>query len=111
MFPSNSVIFMISLSVLSRLPNDLFTNFTPRQYMYVFAISLAYTKPHRYDHYIVSLAHHVIAGWFLKCKLELRKNCVTYIISVGNSLLSSFALHFLIPIFFTVDSVKCQHVV
>uniref|UniRef100_A0A1B0B1R4 Rap-GAP domain-containing protein n=1 Tax=Glossina palpalis gambiensis TaxID=67801 RepID=A0A1B0B1R4_9MUSC len=69
------------LSILSRLSNHLFTNFTPRQYMYVFAISLPYTKPHRYDHYTVSLAHHVIAGWFLKCKLELRKNCVTYIIS------------------------------
>lgn len=71
------------LSVLSRLSNDLFTNFTPRQYMYVFAIALPYTKPHRYDHYTVSLAHHIIAGWFLKCKLELRKNCVTYIISVN----------------------------
>uniref|UniRef100_A0A1A9WRI4 Rap-GAP domain-containing protein n=1 Tax=Glossina brevipalpis TaxID=37001 RepID=A0A1A9WRI4_9MUSC len=75
------------LSILSRLSNHLFTNFTPRQYMYVFAISLPYTKPHRYDHYTVSLAHHVIAGWFLKCKLELRKNCVTYIISSNASML------------------------
>ncbi|XP_073839436.1 TSC complex subunit tuberin [Musca autumnalis] len=79
--PAVAISVLEFLSILSRLPNDLFTNFTPRQYMYVFAISLAYTKPHRYDHYIVSLAHHVIAGWFLKCKLELRKNCVTYIIS------------------------------
>ncbi|XP_059218491.1 tuberin [Stomoxys calcitrans] len=79
--PTVSISVLEFLSILSRLPNDLFTNFTPRQYMYVFAISLAYTKPHRYDHYTVSLAHHVIAGWFLKCKLELRKNCVKYIIS------------------------------
>ncbi|XP_075164593.1 TSC complex subunit tuberin isoform X2 [Haematobia irritans] len=79
--PTVAISVLEFLSILSRLPNDLFTNFTPRQYMYVFAISLAYTKPHRYDHYTVSLAHHVIAGWFLKCKLELRKNCVTYIIS------------------------------
>ncbi|XP_037940239.1 tuberin [Teleopsis dalmanni] len=69
------------LSILSRLSNHLFTNFTPRQYMYVFAISLPYTKPYKYDHYAVSLAHHVIAGWFVKCKLELRKNFVHYIIS------------------------------
>lgn len=47
--------------------------------MYVFAISLPYTNPHKYDHYTVSLAHHVIAGWFLKCKLSWRKDFVAYI--------------------------------
>lgn len=47
--------------------------------MYVFAISLPYTNPHKYDHYTVSLAHHVIAGWFLKCKLSWRKEFVNYI--------------------------------
>lgn len=76
-----SLLFM--LTVLIHLSNHLFTNFTPMHNMYVFAISLPYTKPHRYDHYTVSLAHHVIAGWFLKCKLELRKNCVGYIKSVS----------------------------
>lgn len=69
------------LSILSRLPNRLFANFVPKQYMYVFAISLPYTKPHRYDHYTVSLAHHVIAGWFLKCKLTFRRNFVNYIMT------------------------------
>lgn len=48
--------------------------------MYVFAISLPYTNPHKYDHYTVSLAHHVIAGWFLKCKLSWRKDFVLYIL-------------------------------
>lgn len=48
--------------------------------MYVFAISLPYTNPHKYDHYTVSLAHHVIAGWFLKCKLSWRKDFVQYIL-------------------------------
>lgn len=48
--------------------------------MYVFAISIPYTNPHKYDHYTVSLAHHVIAGWFLKCRLPLRRNFVNYII-------------------------------
>ncbi|XP_055905756.1 tuberin [Eupeodes corollae] len=69
------------LSILSRLPNDLFANFVPRHYMYVFAVSLSYTKPHPYDHYTVSLAHHVMTGWLLKCKMNMRKNFVMYIIS------------------------------
>lgn len=54
-------------------------NFTQTQYLYVFAISLPYTNPHKYDHYTVSLAHHVIAGWFLKCRLSLRRDFVLYI--------------------------------
>lgn len=69
------------LSTLSRLPNHRFNNFVMTQYMYVFAISIPYTNPDRYDHYIVSLAHHVIAGWFLKCRLTLRRNLVNYIIA------------------------------
>ncbi|KAI8123354.1 Tuberin [Lucilia cuprina] len=79
--PTVAIPVLDFLSILSRLSNDLCTNFTSRQYMYVFAISLPYTKPRRYHHYVVSLAHHVIAGWFLKCKLELRRNCVNYIIN------------------------------
>lgn len=67
------------LSTLSRLPSRLFASFTQMQCMYVFAISLPYTNPHRYDHYTVSLAHHVIAGWFLKCKLSWRRDFVNYI--------------------------------
>jgi tuberous sclerosis protein 2 len=70
------------LSTLSRLPNHRFANFVMVQYMYVFAMSLPYTNPFRYDHYTVSLAHHVIAGWFLKCRLPFRRNLVNYIIAV-----------------------------
>lgn len=66
-------------TALSRLPSRLFANFTNTHYMYVFAISLPYTNPHKYDHYTVSLAHHVIAGWFLKCKLSWRRDFVQYI--------------------------------
>lgn len=51
--------------------------------MYVFAISVPYTNPYKYDHYTVSLAHHVIAGWFLKCRLPLRRNFVNYIIKAS----------------------------
>lgn len=73
-------IFSVCFAALSRLPSRLFANFTNTQYMYVFAISLPYTNPHKYDHYTVSLAHHVIAGWFLKCKLSWRKGFVLYIL-------------------------------
>lgn len=70
------------VSALIRLPSRRFANFVLVQYMYVFAISVPYTNPYKYDHYTVSLAHHVIAGWFLKCKVPLRRNFVNYIIKV-----------------------------
>lgn len=50
--------------------------------MSVFAILLPYTNPSRYNHYVVSLAHHVIAAWFLKCRLSYRRNFVRFIIHV-----------------------------
>ncbi|XP_058457517.1 tuberin isoform X2 [Malaya genurostris] len=68
------------LSTLSHLPNDRIANFRVVEYMYVLAMSFPYTNPYRYDHYTVSLAHHVIAGWFLKCRLPMRKNLVDYIV-------------------------------
>lgn len=70
-------------SALNRLSSRRFANFVVVQYMYVFAISVPYTNPYKYDHYTVSLAHHVIAGWFLKCRLPLRRNFVNYIIKVS----------------------------
>lgn len=62
------------------MPSNRFDNFVEVQYRYVFAIALPYTNPHKYNHYTVSLAHHVIAGWYLKCKLPLRRNFVEYIL-------------------------------
>ncbi|KAI5634860.1 tuberin domain-containing protein [Phthorimaea operculella] len=44
------------------------------------AILLPYTNPSRYNNYVVSLAHHVIAAWFLKCRLSYRRNFVRFII-------------------------------
>lgn len=72
--------FVQNILALNRVPSSCFANFVSLQYMYVFAISLPYTNPHKYDHYTVSLAHHVIAGWFLKCRIPLRRNYVSYII-------------------------------
>ncbi|XP_014220709.1 tuberin [Trichogramma pretiosum] len=66
------------LSTLACLPK-VYSNFTEDQYMAIFAIMLPYTKPTKYNHYTVSLAHHVIAVWFLKCRLPLRRNLVKYI--------------------------------
>ncbi|CAH0719708.1 unnamed protein product, partial [Brenthis ino] len=67
------------LSTLTRLPH-VFASFVEDQYMSVFAILLPYTNPSRYNHYVVSLAHHVIAAWFLKCRLSYRRNFVRFII-------------------------------
>ncbi|XP_047024239.1 tuberin isoform X4 [Helicoverpa zea] len=67
------------LSTLTRLPK-VFASFVEDQYMSVFAILLPYTNPSRYNHYVVSLAHHVIAAWFLKCRLSYRRNFVRFII-------------------------------
>lgn len=52
--------------------------------MAIFAISLPYTNPFKYNHYTVSLAHHVIAVWFLKCRLPFRKDFVRFITNVIN---------------------------
>ena len=78
------------LSTLIRLP-DIFTSFTDTNYMSVFAIALPFTNPFKFDEYTVSLAHHVIVMWFLKCRLAYRQNFVTFIISGLNSnVLSNF---------------------
>ncbi|CAH1986295.1 unnamed protein product [Acanthoscelides obtectus] len=66
------------LSTLTQLPT-VYASFVADQYMAVFAISLPYTNPFRYDHYTVSLAHHVIAVWFLKCRVPFRKDFVKFI--------------------------------
>ncbi|KAF5285874.1 hypothetical protein FQA39_LY04335 [Lamprigera yunnana] len=66
------------LSTLTKLP-EVFANFVGDQYMAVFAISLPFTNPFKYNRYIVSLAHHVIAVWFLKCRLPFRRDFITYI--------------------------------
>ncbi|KAM9314058.1 tuberin isoform 2-T2 [Pholidichthys leucotaenia] len=66
------------LSTLVRLPH-LYANFVAEQYVSVFAISLPYTNPFKFSQYIVSLAHHVIAMWFIRCRLPFRKDFVRYI--------------------------------
>ncbi|RZC31903.1 tuberin [Asbolus verrucosus] len=68
------------LSTLSQLPN-VYANFVGDQYMAVFAIALPYTNPFKYDHYVVSLAYHVISVWFLKCRLPFRRDFVKFIVS------------------------------
>uniref|UniRef100_A0A670JMJ0 Tuberin n=1 Tax=Podarcis muralis TaxID=64176 RepID=A0A670JMJ0_PODMU len=66
------------LSTLARLP-ALYRNFAAEQYASVFAISLPYTNPSKFNQYIVCLAHHVIAMWFIKCRLPFRKDFVPFI--------------------------------
>ncbi|XP_010618735.1 tuberin isoform X6 [Fukomys damarensis] len=66
------------LSTLARLPH-LYRNFAAEQYASVFAISLPYTNPSKFNQYIVCLAHHVIAMWFIRCRLPFRKDFVPFI--------------------------------
>ncbi|XP_069503431.1 tuberin isoform X2 [Ambystoma mexicanum] len=66
------------LSTLVRLPY-LYANFAAEQYASVFAICLPYTNPSKFNQYIVCLAHHVIAMWFIRCRLCFRKDFVPYI--------------------------------
>ncbi|XP_069065851.1 tuberin isoform X3 [Pleurodeles waltl] len=66
------------LSTLVRLPH-LYANFAAEQYASVFAICLPYTNPSKFNQYIVCLAHHVIAMWFIRCRLCFRKDFVPYI--------------------------------
>uniref|UniRef100_A0A8D0L905 Tuberin n=1 Tax=Sphenodon punctatus TaxID=8508 RepID=A0A8D0L905_SPHPU len=66
------------LSTLARLPH-LYRNFAAEQYASVFAISLPYTNPSKFNQYIVCLAHHLISMWFIRCRLPFRKDFVPYI--------------------------------
>ena len=66
------------LATLIRLPH-LYNGFRSSQYMTIFAISVPYTNPFKYNHYTVSLAHHVIAVWFLKCQQCYRREFVKFI--------------------------------
>lgn len=67
------------LSTIAHLPYS-FVNLSQKQFSYVFATCLPYTSPARYDHYIVSLAHHIIASWFLKSRIQWRRGYADYII-------------------------------
>lgn len=66
------------LSNLIRLP-PLYISFVEDQYMSIFAIALPYTNPFKFNQYIVALAHHVIAMWFLKCRIPFRKDFAKFI--------------------------------
>ena len=66
------------LSTLAQLP-QLYSNFVDDQYMSVFKIALQHADPEKFSLYVVSLAHHVINMWFIKCRLAFRPDFVRYI--------------------------------
>nr|KAG5714699.1 hypothetical protein BaRGS_000187 [Batillaria attramentaria] len=68
---------LLSLSIV-RLPK-LYANFVEEQYMSVYAIAIPYTNPFKFSHYTVSLAHHVISIWYIRCRLPFRKGFAKYI--------------------------------
>jgi len=78
------------LSTLVSLPK-VFASFNTEQFLSVFAITLPYTNPFKFNHYTVSLAHHVIIMWFLKCRLSNRKDFVKFIVKgLGSNVLQPF---------------------
>lgn len=45
--------------------------------------ALPFSSRHRFNQYIVCLAHHVIAMWFIRCRLPFRKDFVPFITKVS----------------------------
>jgi tuberous sclerosis 2 len=78
----------IVLSALTRLPK-VFASFVYDQYLSVFAIALPYTNPFKFSHFVVSLAHHVIAVWFFKSRMPFRSKLVGYIIKVRSPIINN----------------------
>ncbi|XP_038058921.1 tuberin-like [Patiria miniata] len=77
--PNMAIPVLEFLSSLIWFPH-LYTSFVENQYMSIFAVALHYTNPFKFSLYVVSLAHHVIAMWFIKCRLAFRRefvNCIT----------------------------------
>ncbi|XP_071489878.1 tuberin-like [Diadema antillarum] len=77
--PTMAIPVLEFLSSLIWFP-QLYANFVESEYMSIFAVALHYTNPFKFSLYVVSLAHHVIAMWFIKCRLPFRRefvNCIT----------------------------------
>ncbi|XP_070391130.1 tuberin isoform X3 [Dermacentor albipictus] len=66
------------LACLIRVP-QLYASFVAAEYRKLFAIALPYTNPARFSEVVVALAHHLVALWFLKCRVEFRKDLAPFI--------------------------------
>lgn len=66
------------LSTVAQLP-ELYSSFNDDQYMSAFKIALQHADTDKFSLYVVSLAHHVITMWFIKCRLAFRPDFVRYI--------------------------------
>uniref|UniRef100_A0A1E1XEJ7 Putative tuberin n=1 Tax=Amblyomma aureolatum TaxID=187763 RepID=A0A1E1XEJ7_9ACAR len=72
------------LACLIRVP-QLYASFTTDEYRRVFAIALPYTNPARFNDVVVALAHHLVALWFLKCRVAFRKDLAPFIMKTLRS--------------------------
>lgn len=66
------------LGCLIRVP-PLYASFVAAEYRRVFAIALPYTNPARFGEVVVALAHHLVALWFLKCRVSFREELAPFI--------------------------------
>ncbi|KAL3234082.1 hypothetical protein MRX96_022830 [Rhipicephalus microplus] len=71
------------LACLIRVP-QLYASFVAAQYRKVFAIALPYTNPARFSDVVVALAHHLVALWFLKCRVTFRKDLAPFIMKASS---------------------------
>ncbi|CAG0903035.1 unnamed protein product [Cyprideis torosa] len=67
------------LAMLCHLPS-VYKSFVEQEYISILAITVPYTNPFKFSHFVVSLAHHVTAAWFLRTKVAFRqKSAVDFI--------------------------------
>ena len=69
------------LSSLIPIP-ALVSGFVEDQYLALFGIALPYTDSQRYSQYVVTMAHHVICTWFLRCRIRYRPKVARFISKV-----------------------------
>eukprot|EP01135_Chromosphaera_perkinsii_P002698 Nk52_evm66s226 gene=Nk52_evmTU66s226 len=79
---SSTVMSLPILEFLSGLirVSHLYSNFVENDYKLIFSIALQYTDSQKYSLYVVTLAFHVIAVWFIRCRMSDRKKFVPFVI-------------------------------
>ena len=77
-----------NISMYAKASYNNNNNFSSKQFLSVFATILPYTNTFKFNHYTVSLAHHMIIMWFLKCRMTIRKDFVKFIVKgLGSNVL------------------------
>ena len=79
--PSMAIPTLEFLSSLIPIP-ALVSGFVEDEYLSIFGIALPYTNHERYSQYVVTMAHHVICMWFIRCRVRYRPRVARFITKV-----------------------------